>query len=114
MPCAGGGPAFKLTLPHQIVHSHLLHLVDEGFELAPSAQVQTSWQASIAPRRNKERSEYTLQVNRAAHRRASASPGDGFRGAGASPEGWLERGLIFSRILPLVSDKQALGGGGGV
>ena len=62
IPPSGGSPAYKLTLPHQVVHAQLLHLVDEVFELSPSTDAQQSWQGSIAPRRNKERSEYTLQV----------------------------------------------------
>ena len=64
VPPSGGPPAFKLTLPHQVVHRHLLHLVDTDFDLAPSATAEQTWQGSIAPRRNKERSEYTLQVQR--------------------------------------------------
>ena len=63
IPPSGGSPAYKLTLPHQVVHAQLLHLVDEVFELAPSVDAQQSWQGSIAPRRNKERSEYTLQAS---------------------------------------------------
>ena len=63
VPPSGGPPAFKLTLPHQVVHRHLLHLVDTDFDLAPSATAEQTWQGSIAPRRNKERSEYTLQVH---------------------------------------------------
>jgi hypothetical protein len=54
---------FKLTLPHRIVHTHLNHLIDTEFEIAVSATASHSWQGTIAPRRNKDRSEYTLQVS---------------------------------------------------
>ena len=54
---------FKLTLPHRIVHTHLAHLIDTEFEIAVSANASHSWQGTIAPRRNKDRSEYTLQVS---------------------------------------------------
>ena len=62
VPPSGGSPVFKLTLPHSIVHTHLQHLIDADFEIASSATAVQCWQGSIAPRRNKDRSEYTLQV----------------------------------------------------
>ena len=62
MPPSGASPVFKLTLPHRIVHSYLSHLVETEFEIAPSANSTTCWQGTIAPRRNKDRSEYTLQA----------------------------------------------------
>ena len=62
VPPSGAAPVFKLTLPHRIVHTHLSHLIDTEFEIAVSANASHSWQGTIAPRRNKDRSEYTLQV----------------------------------------------------
>lgn len=61
IPPSGAAPSFKLTLPHQVVHQYLLHLVDNDLELAGSPDAKQTWHASIAPRRNKERSEFTLQ-----------------------------------------------------
>jgi hypothetical protein len=63
IPPSGAAPSFKLTLPHQVVHQYLLHLVDNDLELADSPNAEQTWHASIAPRRNKERSEFTLQVS---------------------------------------------------
>ena len=62
IPPSGAAPSFKLTLPHQVVHQYLLHLVDNDLELAGSPDAEQTWHASIAPRTNKERSEFTLQV----------------------------------------------------
>ena len=62
IPPSGAAPTFKLNLPHQIVHQHLLHLVDNDLELAGYPRAEQAWQASIVLRRNKERSEFTLQV----------------------------------------------------
>lgn len=62
IPPSATAPAFKLSLPHQIVHTHLSHLVGVNFELATSTTSGEVWPASITPRRNKNRSEYTLKV----------------------------------------------------
>lgn len=62
LPNSAAGPSYKLTLPHQVVNKYLLHLVDADLELASSATAKQVWHGSIAPRRNKERSEFTLQV----------------------------------------------------
>ena len=62
LPNSAAGPSYKLTLPHQVVHKYMLHLVDADIELASHAEAKQVWHGSIAPRRNKERSEYTLQV----------------------------------------------------
>lgn len=62
IPPSGSSPAYKLTLPHQIVRGHLLHLIERDFELASTPDAVHTWQGSIVPRRNKDRSEYTLQV----------------------------------------------------
>lgn len=62
VPASGAAPVFKLTLPHRIVSSYLSHLVEMEFEIVSSANMNQCWQGTIAPRRNKDRSEYTLQV----------------------------------------------------
>jgi len=62
IPPSRAAPSFKLTLPHQVVHQYLLHLVDNDLELAGSPDAEQTWHGSIAPRRNKERGEFTLQV----------------------------------------------------
>lgn len=74
IPPSGGAPSYKLTLPHQIVNRRLHHLVDAGFELATSVTSQQTWQGSIAPRRNKDRSEYILQVTSATFPPGSGRP----------------------------------------
>ena len=63
VPPSGAAPVFKLTLPHRVVHSHLSHLIDTDFEIATAVDATNSWQGTIAPRRNKDRSEYTLQIS---------------------------------------------------
>ena len=55
-------PAFKLSLPLDVVNRYLSHLVNRDFELAASSSSPQCWQGQIMPRRNKERSEYTLKV----------------------------------------------------
>lgn len=68
VPPSGAAPVFKLTLPHQIVHTHLSHLIDHEFEIATSPHSTNCWQGTITPRRNKNRSEYTLQVSKLAEK----------------------------------------------
>lgn len=63
VPPSGASPVFKLTLPHRVVHSQLSHLIDSNFEIVTSPDASHSWQGTIAPRRNKDRSEYTLQMS---------------------------------------------------
>ena len=67
LPNSAAGPSYKLTLPHQIVHKFLLHLIDADIELASHPTARQVWHGSIAPRRNKERSEFTLQVQPVQH-----------------------------------------------
>lgn len=63
VPPSGVAPVFKLTLPHSVVHTHMVHLIDKEFDIATSATAPQTWHGRISPRRNKSRSEYTLQVS---------------------------------------------------
>ena len=62
IPPSGGAPAYKLTLPHGIVTQQLAHFIDTTFELAATEESCKCWQGRIGARRNKERSEFVLQV----------------------------------------------------
>ena len=55
VPASAVAPAFKLSLPLDVVNRSLSHLVNTDFELASSASAINCWQGQIMPRRNKER-----------------------------------------------------------
>ena len=68
IPRSALSPIYKLSLPHKFVMAHMSDLVDgRTFELASSATTRKVWYASIAPRRNRARREYCLQVRSRSH-----------------------------------------------
>ncbi|KAK9803548.1 hypothetical protein WJX73_007642 [Symbiochloris irregularis] len=61
IPPSGVAPAFKLSLPQNVVYAHLGHWVGRPFEMVATENSEQFWTGSIVPRRNKERAEFTLK-----------------------------------------------------